>query len=330
MSAMDRNLQGSDVYRVGILALPGFALMSYACSVEPLRAANLLAGRTLYEVTHFGAASVPSSGAAVVETALPVGSKADLDLLLVVAGGDPFAYREPVMLDWLAAMARRGVRIGGVSGGAVVLARAGLLDGYRATVHWEHAAALSEAHPDLWIEKRLYLIDRNRLTCGGGTAPLDLMHALIVEHHGHGFARLVSDWFLHTEIRGAAAPQRGGLSERLGSHSPHVVAAVAAMESHVADPLTLPQLALVVGVTPRHLTRLFNDVLGQGVMAFYRALRLDVAKRMVQQSPMPLTEIAAATGFANAAHFSNAYKDLYGVRPRADRRAVAPKEREWG
>ncbi|WP_242601419.1 GlxA family transcriptional regulator [Pseudaestuariivita atlantica] len=303
---------------MGVWAVPGFALMSYACTVEPLRAANLLAQRPLYEVVHFGDAA--SSGSAAVSADLPVGAMASLDLLLVVAGGDPFTGGDEAF-DWLRKMDRAGVRIGGVSGGSVLLARAGLMDGRRMTVHWEHGPPLAEQHPDLMIEKRLYVIDRDRVTCGGGTAPLDMMHALIAGDHGHVFARLVMDWFLHTDVRAAAAPQRAGLAERMGVHSPHLVSAIAAMEDHIADPLALDQLALIAGVSGRHLNRLFTDVLGQSAMNYYRNMRLDVGHRMIRGSALPISEIGRATGFATPAHFTNAYTRRYGHSPRSARAA---------
>ena len=326
---LDINLQENDsigslsaACRVGILPISGFALMSYACTVEPLRAANLLSRKRLYEIVHFGQEpQTGSSGAASVERTHPVGEAVDLDLLLVVAGGDPFDFRDDAVFSWLRQMARCGARIGGVSGGSVILARAGLMSGHRMTVHWEHAPRLADRFPDISIERRLYVVDRDRVTCGGGTAPLDLMHALIASQHGSVFARLVSDWFLHTDIRTATAPQRSGSAERIGSHSPHVIEAVSAMESHIADPLSLPQLALVTGITPRHLTRLFSDAFGRSAMDYYRGLRLDVGKRLVEGSAMAIGEIAEATGFSNAGHFSNAYKEWFGARPTADRRA---------
>lgn len=329
MQIQDIKLPAEDVigsldrtYRVGILAIPGFALMSYACTVEPLRAANLLSRRALYDVIHFGDnALVESSGAASVGPGYPVGAKVDLDLLIVVAGGDPFAFRDKAVFAWLARLARRGVRIGGVSGGSVVLANAGLMSGRRLTVHWEHAAALAERFPDILIERRLFVIDRDRVTCGGGTAPLDLMHALIASHHGGVFARLVSDWFLHTDIRVATAPQRGGVAERLGAHSPAVLKAVTSMESHVGDPLSLTQIALMAQVSTRHLNRLFVDAFGQSVMEYYRDLRLDTARRLIRSTAVSIGEIADATGFSSAGHFSNAYKERFGLRPRTDRRA---------
>lgn len=308
-------------FRVGVLPIPGFALMSYACTTEPMRAANLLARRKLYEVTHFvNGALVRSSGAAQIVPDRAVGETPDLDLLLVIAGGDPSGFDDARTLAWLGRMARRGVQLGGVSGGPVILARAGLMAGRRMTVHWEHVAALSETFPDLMVERRLYVIDRDRVTCGGGTAPLDLMHALISEHHGSIFARLVSDWFLHTDIRAPAAPQRAGLVERLGTRSAPLLDAVAAMEDHIGDPLTLTQLALIAGVSSRQLNRLFNAKFGESTMAFYRRLRIDTAQRLLGSASMRMADLATATGFSSAAHLSRVFTAELGIPPSAVRR----------
>lgn len=307
--------------RIGVLPLPGFALMSYACVIEPFRAANLLSRRRLYDLVHFSSGGpVPSSGAASAEAECLVGETPQLDMLLVVAGGEPEAFDDAQVFAWLGRMARRGVLMGGVSGGPVILARAGLMQGRRMTVHWEHATALAEISPGLMIERSLYVIDRDRVTCAGGTAPLDLMHALIARDHGMVFARLVSDWFLHTDIRPSGGPQRGGLVERVGTTAAPVLDAVEAMENHVADPLTLGDLAGIAGVSERQLNRLFRDRLGMSTMGYYRNLRLDTAQRLMAHSPLPLTEIALATGFANSSHFSRCYAREYGAPPSSMRR----------
>ena len=303
--------------RIGVLPLPGFAALSYAATTEMLRAANLLSRRTLYEVVNIGmdAAPVPSSGAVQVAVTAQVGDDLALDYLFVVAGGDPMAFDDTHVLGWLARMARKGVQMGGVSGGPVILARAGQMAGRRMTVHWEHAGGLAELSPQLLIERSLYVIDRDRVTCAGGTAPIDLMHALIARHHGAPFARLVSDWFMHTEVRPSAGPQRAGLVERVGCNVPAILDAVEMMESHVADPVTLGDLAAVAGVSPRQLNRLFSERLGRSTMAYYRDLRLEVSRGLMRNAPMSLTEIALATGFANSAHFSRVHTQAYGVPP---------------
>ncbi|MEB8388232.1 GlxA family transcriptional regulator [Rhodobacteraceae bacterium KMM 6894] len=313
---MDR-ISAAEVMRIGILPIADFAAMSYAATVEPLRAANLLAGAPLYEIVHIGqgALPVPSSGAAEVRTQAQVGEALRLDMLFVIAGGELRDHSDVALYNWLSRMGRQGTQLGGVSGGPLILARAGLMAGRRMTVHWEYAEALAERAPDLLLERTLYVIDRDRMTCAGGTAPLDMMHALIARQHGAGFARRVSDWFMHTEIRPPIGPQRAGLVERVGSHNAAILDAVEAMETHIADPLDLPQLAAIAGLSARQLNRLFSDHLNQTVMRYYRALRLNRAQSLLRNSTLPLTQIALATGFASSSHFSQAYLVQFGHSP---------------
>lgn len=308
-------------FRVGFLLIDGFALLSYSSAAEPMRAANHLAGRQLYDVWHIPVAGgrAVSSGGAVIEGTASLDGILDFDLILVVAGGDPAKFDDRGVFQWLRMMARRGIQIGGVSGGPVVLARAGIMDGRRMTVHWEHAQTLAEITPNLLVERSLYVIDRDRLTCAGGTAALDLMHALITRHHGAGFARRVSDWFMHTDVRPSGGPQRAGLVERYGVSDPAVIQAIEMMENHVADPLSLNQLAHLSGLGARQLNRLFSDKMGASTMAFYRGLRLEKARNLLEQSVLSVTEIALATGFASSAHFSNAFKGRFGRPPRSFR-----------
>lgn len=291
--------------------------MSYASTAEPFRAANLLARRVLYDVVNITATDsmIPSSGAGQITAPARLEDRLPLDILFIVAGGDPASFSDRRVLNWIARMSHTGVMLGGVSGGPVILAKAGVMEGRRMTVHWEHAAALAEISPGLIIERTLYVIDRDRVTCAGGTAPLDLMHALIAEEHGAPFARLVSDWFMHTDIRPSGGQQRGGLVARVGTINPAVLDAVDAMENHIADPLTLQHLSTVSGVSQRQLNRLFSQKIGQSTMAYYRGMRLEKAQNLLRNSPLALTEIALATGFANSAHFATSYKAHFGHSP---------------
>ncbi len=309
--------QSATVRRIGILPTPGFAMMSFATLTEPMRAANLLARQDLYHMTTFSTDSgpVPSSGAGVVMPEAMIGDAQPLDYLFVIAGGDPTRYNDRPVMRWLSRLAREGVTLGGVSGGPIILARAGLMAGRRMTVHWEHATALAEISPHLLLERSLYVIDRDRVTCAGGTAPMDLMHALIAQHHGVPFARIVSDWFMHTEIRPSAGPQRAGLVERVGTTVPAILDAVEAMEAHVAEPISLDALAKTAGLSSRQLNRLFQSRLGRSAMRYYRELRLEKAQSLLRNSPLSLTEIALATGFASSAHFSRVFAAQFGQPP---------------
>ena len=317
--------------RIAFILVEGFALMSFAAVTEPLRAANLLAGRRIYEIFHFAAGPnnpdmLNSSSAASVAVAGIGEATGAYDLAFVIAGGDPVGYRDDRLFRWLRRQARHGRMLGGVSGGPAVLANAGLMENRRMTLHWEHAESLAQRHPGLLLERTLYVVDRDRITCAGGTAPLDMMHALIAEHHGADFARRVSDWFLHTEIRPAGGPQRSGLAERYGTSRHAVLAAIEAMENHIADPLPLADLGRVVGVSARHLNRQFNAGLGRSAGAFYRELRLEKSRELLRQTDLPVLEIAIATGFAGAAHFAAAYRKRFGEAP-SHHRLEAPNRR---
>ena len=291
--------------------------MSYSSAVEPLRAANLLNPDPLYEIHHLavrGTHAVSSSGAEI-QASLTFDDVEKLDDIFVVAGGDPMSFEDAKVVRWLRRCSAQGARLGGISGGPVILALAGVMAGRRMTMHWEHAEALIEVAPDLLIERSLYVIDRDRLTCAGGIAPLDMMHALITEQHGEKFARRVSDWFMHTDIRPSGGPQRSGLCERYGVTSVPLLIAIEAMENHIADPLDLDHLARVANLRKRQLQRLFDKQISSSMMAFYRGLRLEKARNLLTQSPLSLTEIALATGFSSSSHFSNAFHEKFGEPP---------------
>ena len=318
---MEENSPIGSPIQVGCLLIDDFALMSYSAVVEPLRAANLLAGRTIYEVRHYAVPGqrAESSGRLAVEGAVAVADDCNPHYLFVFAGGDPARFQDERVFDWLRLLANRGVILVGVSGGPVILAAAGVMEGRRMTVHWEHAAVLAEASPNLFVERTLYVIDRDRITCAGGIAPLDLMHALITEHCGGELAQKVSDWYMHTDTRPFGGPQRAGIAERYGTTNQTVVRAIEAMENHIADPLTLPQLALLSGIGARQLNRLFSEKLGQSTMGFYRVLRLEKARGFLAQSPMKISQIALAAGFSSQAHFSQCFRERYGEPPSAVR-----------
>lgn len=315
LAAPDRS-----VTTVGFILLPGFALMSYAAASEPFRAANTLAGRPIYRVRCFGeAGDVAASGAAVVPAEPLPASAEGLSVVFVCSGGDPSEWHRPAIHQCLRRLAHAGVRIGGISGGPFLLAEAGLLSGRRFTIHWEHAPALIEAYPDLQPEQARYIIDRDRLTCGGGIAAIDMMHGLIAERMGPEFARRITDWFLHTELGAGEDPQRASLAERHGIHHPALVTVIEKMEATVEAPLSRDQMARLAGISPRHLDRLFADFRGTTFLADYRRIRLDYADKLVRQSTLSISEIAFATGFANPSHFSRAYREQFARTPRATR-----------
>lgn len=309
---------GSVPFRVGFVLLDGFALMSYASAMEPLRACNLLAGQCLYDIRHLpvkGEHAVSSSGA-MIRASARLGHSMDFDLVLVVAGGELSMCEEPELYSWLQRLAAAKVLIGGVSGGPLLLARAGIMEGRRMTVHWDHVQVLTAVSPGLRIERSLYVRDRDRLTCAGGTAALDMMHALISERHGAALAQKISDWFMHTDIRPGENAQRSGIAERYAVTERAIIASIEAMENHLADPLELSQLASLAGLGVRQMNRLFHDRLGTSTIRFYRQMRLRKAHALLRSTTWSLDDVASATGFANGAHLSRVFSEGYGVSPR--------------
>lgn len=307
---------------IGFLLIEGYALISTAAALEPLRAANLFSETPPYQIKLLslnGGDSAASLGSRFSTTAI-ADAGIEFDLVFVVAGGDPFRLNEPKLISWLRRLDRAGVALGGISGGAVVLACAGLMTNRRFTVHWHHLDQLKAQSSGYFVEQRLFVIDRDRYTCAGGSAPLDMMHAVISAEHGVRFAQRISDWFIQTEIRVSDAPQQASVAARYGIQKRAVLEALELMENHIADPIDLGQLARLTGVSERQLQRQFHDSLGQSVMQVYRRIRLETARTMVRSSGLGIAEISEMTGFTTQAHFSDTYRKVLGVSPSQDRR----------
>jgi len=308
-------------YTVGFLLIPNFPLMPYAAAIEPLRAANLLGGRDRYRWLHFSPDGQPvraSNGIAIAPDRPPEAMR-EADLLVVCAGTGVEGFDHPPTLARLRDLARHGTALGAVSGGPYLLARAGVLDGHRFTLHWDHHASFTESFPDLEPSGHLFEIDRGRLTCSGGIAALDLMQALIGQRDGAALAAQVADWFMHTQLRHGDDPQRLDPRRRFGVSHPGLLAALAKMEERIEEPLSRPELAAVAGLSLRQLERLFRDRLGRSLAEHYLDLRLRAARRHLRQTTLSVTEVALACGFVSASHFSRSYRTRFGHPPAKER-----------
>ena len=306
---------------LGLLLIDGFALMSYASVIEPYRAANMLAGRALYRWVHISIDGQParaSNGATIIADQR-VGDPVEWDTLFVFAGGDPNRAADPATSAWLRQAAHAGTMLVGVSAGPWLLARAGLLDGYRATVHWEHMPAFVEAFPMVTPKRGLYVIDRRRVTCAGGLAGMDLAVELIEREQGHGLAARISDWFIQSEPRGADKPQRLTLRARYAIADDRVLRVLAKMEATVEDPVPPSRLAEVAGLSVRQLERLFARLTGETIGRHYVRIRLENARHLLRTTRLSITDVGIACGFRSSSHFSRTYLGHYGISPGSDR-----------
>jgi transcriptional regulator GlxA family with amidase domain len=225
---------------------------------------------------------------------------------------------------WLREQALAGASLGGLGTGAAWLADAGLLDGYRATVHHAQVAQVSEQHRQVVFSSHVYEIDRDRLSCGSGTASLDLMMAWLAREHGDAIVAPLLAHFGLERLRARDERQRAPLSSRVPNAK--VTEAVALMEANLQEPLPTEELARLVGVSSRQLERLFKQHLDDMPSRHYVELRLARARRLLRHSGQSILQIALGCGFASASHFSKAYRARFGHTPRDER---SPRAADW-
>ena len=306
---------------IGFLLLPRFSLLSLLSAIEPLRGANRTLGRTAYRwrFISIDGASVAASNCIPVAADAAITDAPRCPTVFVLASYDPLASVDRDLLGWLRRYHRAGGTLVGVESGPEVLARAGLLDGRRATLHWETLNAFREQYPAVDVRDALYEIDGPIVTCSGGAATFDLILNELERRHARSVASSVSEQFLHSEIRRPEARQRLQADLRAGTRAPEVARAVDIMEQNVETPLSLAQLAAQVGIEQRRLARKFVRIVGIPPHRYYTRVRLARAQELLQHGGLAVSEVALATGFASSAHFARVYRARYGRRPSADR-----------
>jgi transcriptional regulator GlxA family with amidase domain len=301
--------------------LPKFSMMGFTSAIEPLRSANRMSGQSLYTwhiVSKDGKPVAASNGILVIPES-GIDRVDRCETLILCAGLDVHLYRDKAVFAWLRRLDRQGADIGALSTGSHALARAGLLDGHRCTIHWEGHAAFREEFPQIEVTTELFEIDRNRFTCSGGTAALDLMLNLIALQHGHALAASVSDQFIHERIRAGHDHQRMSLPARLGIRHPKLIAVIRLMEENIEEPLSRARLARDADLSTRQLERLFRKYLQRTPTRHYLEIRLARARLLLQQTEMSVLDVALACGFVSASHFSKCYREFFALRPREER-----------
>lgn len=307
--------------KVAFLLVPHFSMMAFTSSVEPLRAANRLSGETLYSWRTVSVDGKPVRASNGIPL-LPDGSlfeDFDAQVLFVCAGVRAEHFNDKAVFGRLRELARRKMALGGVCTGALALARAGLLDGYRCTIHWENMEGFVEDFPHLDITATLFEIDRDRYTCSGGTAPLDMMIYAISRDFSEKLAIGVAEQMLHNFVRQPHDAQRMSIQYRTGISNAKLLAVIAYMEAYLETPVSLRELADSVELSVRQLERLFRNHLGKTPMRYYLELRLQRARLLLRQTTMPILQVAVASGFASASHFARCYRELFQCSPRAER-----------
>ena len=321
---MNAGRSDAEVFTVGFFLIPDFSMMAFAAALEPLRSANRLKRSTLYRWKMFsrdGGRVVASNGIGF-DVQAGLDDKPDVDVMLVCAGLNPESYDDKRVFAWLRRLSRAGIKIGGLSTGAYILGRAGLLDGKHCTVHWEHVASLAEQFPAAVTSSSIYVIDGNVLTCSGGIAALDMMLSVIGGQHGRALANAVAENFIHPRIREHDDRQRMELQTRLGISHPRLLTTIVRMENAIEEPLDMNELADSVELSPRQLERLFRRYLKTTPHGYYVKLRLERGRRLLTQTSASILDVAMACGFVSASHFTKCYRRVFGRTPTDERKSV--------
>jgi transcriptional regulator GlxA family with amidase domain len=316
-------------YHVAFCVVPDFPLTSLAIGLDVLRVTNRMTGRPVFRWTILSRDGQPvraSTGTTIlIDGALASARRAPRvedrpDMVFVVAGLDVERHAYAEIKRWLGRVRGQGAAIGAIAAGTYILAAAGLLDDRNCTIHWENMSAFTEHFPLARVKPQLWAIDGDIHTCAGSSSVMDLMLQIVTRHTDAETAGKVAEQCLVTAIRRPEDSQRAPIGPHASDAHPVIAAASRIMERHIEEPLALKRLAGEVGLSLRQIERLFHGELGRSPAEYYRHLRLERAKHLLAQTRMPVLEVALASGFASAAHFSKSYRRQFGQAPTDFRR----------
>src|SRR5437868_11358039 len=302
-------------------------MIALSNAVEPLRMANIITSEAVYDwaiVSLDGQPAPPRDGLQLSQTE-PLDRLGPVDILFVRVGVDIQEAVSPRIVAALQRLAERRVPLGALCTGGYALAKAGLLDKYRATIHWENLSALREEFPRIHLSDQLFTIDRDRFTCSGGVAPLDLMLHLVESKLGARVSQLISEQFIVDRVRNDRDRQYVPLRAQVGVSHESLIKVAQLMEENIEKPLSLDEIASATGLSRRQIERLFKRHLNCVPKRYYVQMRLRRARELLLHTSMPIIDITTACGFQSPPHFSRCYRAQFGCPPSSERLARQPK-----
>ncbi len=304
---------------VGVLLFDRFSNLCLANAVEPLRAANTLARKELYrwQFLSIDGAVVTSSSGLPVQPDMPLGRHPGGDLLFVMPSYGYSDHCTPACSKALRAASIRFRMLAAMDAGSWLLAAAGLLSGRQATIHWDELELFAERFPEVEVVDRPTVADGNILSCGGASTSFELVLGLIEQHHGSMLRIEVASMFMAagTRVRPGVDPisaPPAGASDMLSL-----------MRRNVEDPLSIGEIAGQLGLGRKRLERDCRRHYGMAPRRLYRAVRLRAIRRLLENTALPIEEIAARGGYQNASAMTRAFRAEFGLSPSELRRAVS-------
>jgi len=313
--------------RFVFVLLNSFSMLSFASAVECLRIANRMAGKTIYSWKTIGEGGdlVSCSAGTTFKLDDDLGELSRDDTIMICGGMDVQQATTKRLLGWVRRESRKGLIVGGLCTAAFCLAKAGLLDGKRATIHWENQDSFAEEFQDIELTKSVFVIDSKAMTTAGGTSSIDLMLKLIADDQSEDLSNAVADQLIYSSIRTDQDTQRLSVPTRIGVRHPKLSQVIQMMEADIEDPISPSILARDVGMSTRQLERLFRRYLNRSPKRYYMELRLQKARNLLMQTDMSVINVALASGFASPSHFSKCYRAHYDTTPYRERGSHAAR-----
>lgn len=308
------------MHKVGFIVYPGFSPMNLAVT-SVFELVNWKVGSAEYEVSlvseHGGL--VATSLGSEIQTSSFRGRTFDT---IVIAGDVNGPVATPGLIDYVRWAVPRTRRIASICTGALILAEAGLLDGRRATTHWNYANQLKGRYPRIKVEEdRIFIKDGPIWTSAGMSAGLDLALALVEDDLGAEMARVVAKLLVVYHRRAGGQSQYSTLLD-LDAKSDRVQTALAYAKKHLSASLSVDDLANAAFLSPRQFSRLFRQETGQTPARAIEKLRVESARLMMESGRFSIEEIARKNGFANRERMRRSFVRAFGQSPQAIQRTV--------
>ena len=326
-SIINLNIEVKSPRRFVFVLMEHFTLLSFSSALDALRIANRMSGKKLYDWTFIGESEEFVSCSAGTQFKLDnrlIELHRD-DTILLCGGTAIQASTTKKLIGWLRREARRGLVIGGLCTAAYPMAKAGLLDEKKATIHWENQDSFAEEFLEVELTKTVFVCDGNRYTTAGGTSSIDLLLKIIADDHGEELANAVADQMIYSSIRTDQDTQRLSVPTRIGVRHPKLSKVIQMMEINIEEPISPSVLAKDVGMSTRQLERLFRRYLDRSPKRYYMELRLQKARNLLMQTDISVINVALACGFASPSHFSKCYRAHYDTTPYRERGSHAAK-----
>ena len=326
-SIINLNIEVKSPRRFVFVLMEHFTLLSFSSALDALRIANRMSGKKLYDWTFIGESEefVSCSAGTQYKLDTPLIELHSDDTILLCGGTAIQASTTKKLIGWLRREARRGLVIGGLCTAAYPMAKAGLLDEKKATIHWENQDSFAEEFLEVELTKTVFVCDGNRYTTAGGTSSIDLLLKIIADDHGEELANAVADQMIYSSIRTDQDTQRLSVPTRIGVRHPKLSKVIQMMEINIEEPISPSVLAKDVGMSTRQLERLFRRYLDRSPKRYYMELRLQKARNLLMQTDMSVINVALACGFASPSHFSKCYRAHYDTTPYRERGSHAAK-----